>query len=161
MTRVGAGGGLTGNTSAAWAAPAARRSSENRLESASLNRGVQGVSSHILGALTMSLLGESTNTPQKKTPKPKTKRQDLINIFHNKTQLVAKGPCSVPHQSPFTCQTSSPSHRNPRWMLYSLLGNVTVHFLYTTCFLEPAFKPRGHALLHLPIGEGTSASKER
>lgn len=123
--------------------------------------GAGGVKSHTGSSYYVTFRRVNKHPKKKKTPKPKTKRQDLINIFHNKTQLVAKGPCSVPHQSPFTCQTSSPSHRNPRWMLYSLLGNVTVHFLYTTCFLEPAFKPRGHALLPLPIGEGTSTSKER
>lgn len=42
-----------------------------------------------------------------------------------------------------------------------MLGNVTIHSLYTACFLEPAFKSTVHALLPFPTGKGASASKER
>lgn len=36
---------------------------------------------------------------------------------------------------------------------------MTIHSLYTACFLEPAFKSTVHALLPFPTGKGASASK--
>ena len=57
--------------------------------------GTGDVSSHIPGALTMSLLRDSTSPERKK--KNHQHQKNLINIFHNKTQLVAMGSSSVPH----------------------------------------------------------------
>lgn len=77
-------------------------------------------------------------------------QKNLINIFHNKTQLVAEGSDSGPHYFSLTCQTSS-ALTETHCGFFPVCRGRGLDLSLTRMFLEPA----------ATSGVRASASKER